>query len=139
MEDHTETIDGQDRQQLREDFARMLTWGLKQHGITHRDLAERLGWKNHTRIYAWLNGRVEPAPHQVFAIERAIPVPPGTLSRTLGYLPPEARSATGPTVSFDEAIDAHPYLPPVWKEIIHDMVKRLTPKEPHRPRAKHSG
>src|ERR1700704_5508875 len=82
--------DDEDRTPLREDFVRAFTWVLDHNGITHRELADRLGWKNHTRIYNWLNLKTEPYPWQVFAIERVVPVPPGTLSRTLGYLPPEA-------------------------------------------------
>lgn len=126
--------DDEDRLPLREDFVRAFTWVLDQNGITHRELAERLGWKNHTRIYAWLNNKSEPMPHQVFAIERAVGVPPGTLSRTLGYLPPEARTAAGPQVSFDEALDAHPYLTPEVKRTIRFMVTEFTPTEAKQPR-----
>lgn len=126
--------DDEDRTPLREDFVRALTWVLEHNEITHRDLAERLGWKNHTRIYAWLNASREPTPAQVFAIERIVPVPPGTLSRTLGYLPPEARSAVGPQVSFDEALEAHPYLPPQAKRIIRTVVSEFTPTEAKQPR-----
>lgn len=126
--------DDVDRTPLREDFVRTFTWLLEQHGVTHRELADRLGWKQHTRIYNWLNMKVEPAPYQVFAIERAIGVPPGTLSRTLGYLPPEARAGGGATVNFDEALDAHPWLPVQAKRIIRNVVEEFTPSESKQPR-----
>lgn len=124
----------EDRTPLREDFVRTFTWVLEHNGITHRDLAERMGWRNHTRIYNWLNLKVEPYPWQVFAIERAIPTPPGTLSRTLGYLPPEARASAGAAVSFDEALDAHPFLTPAAKRIIRTVVAEFTPAEAKQPR-----
>lgn len=126
--------DDEDRTPLREDFVRTFTWVLEHHGISHRDLADRLGWKNHTRIYNWLNLKSEPFPWQVFAIERAVPTPPGTLSVMLGYLPPEARTATGATVTFEEALDAHPFLPPQAKRIIRLVVTEFTPAEAKQPR-----
>lgn len=122
------------RAPLREDFVRTLTWVLEHHGITHRELADRLGWKNHTRIYGWLNGKTEPTPWQVFAVERAIPVPPGTLSRTLGYLPPEARTAAGAQVSLEEALDAQPFLSAQAKRIIRTVIAEFTPAEAKQPR-----
>lgn len=123
-----------DRTPLREDFVRTFTWVLEHHGISHRELAERLGWKNHTRIYNWLNLKSEPFPWQVFAIERAIPIPPGTLSLTLGYLPPEARLGVGPQLSLDDALEAHPYLPAQAKRIIRNVVREFTPTEAKQPR-----
>lgn len=116
-----------DRRPLREDFARMLQWVTDQYGISDRKLAELVGWRHHTRIYRWLKAESEPFPWQVFAIERAVSVPPGTLSRTLGYLPPEARSAGGASVDFDEALDAL-IVPVAVKRTIRFMIKEFTPK-----------
>jgi hypothetical protein len=124
----------EDRTPQREDYARALAWVLDQRGVSHRELAERLGWKNHTRIYNWLNLKSEPFPWQVFAIERAVGVPPGTLSLTLGYLPPEARSASGAAVSFDDALEGHPFLTPQAKRIIRTVVREFTPTEAKQPR-----
>lgn len=130
----TRDDDDEDRTPLREDFVRLFTWSMDNAGITHRELAVRLGWKNHTRIYNWLNLKSEPTPSQVFSIERAIAVPPGTLSRALGYLPPEARTAAGAQVSFEEALDAHPYLPAQAKRIIRTVLAEFTPTEAKQPR-----
>lgn len=126
--------DDDERTPLREDFARIFTWVLENNGVTHRELAVRLGWKNHTRIYSWLNMKGEPFPWQVFAIERVVGCPPGTLSRPLGYLPPEARSAGGATVSLVEAIDADPYLPAAAKRVMKTVVSEFTPAEAKQPR-----
>lgn len=126
--------DDEDRGPAREDFARIATWALENKGITHRQLAEGLGWTNHTRLYRWLNGEAEPTPQQVFAIERWLQLPPGTLSRPLGYLPPEARTSTSSAVAFDEALDSLAYLPDQAKRIIRNVVKEFTPAEAKQPR-----
>lgn len=41
-------------------------------------------------------GQVEPEPNQVFALERDLGVPPGSLSRYLGYLPVDPADAPEP-------------------------------------------
>lgn len=47
-------------------------------------------------------GQVEPEPNQVFALERDLGVPPGSLSRYLGYLPVDPADAPEPaTVATD--------------------------------------
>lgn len=41
----------------------------------------------------WKRGRRTPSPDQLFAIERALDVEPGRLSRHLGYVPADAEAA----------------------------------------------
>lgn len=112
--------EGVDRRPLREDFVRQLTWVLNSKDISHRDLAEGVGWPNHTRLYRWLNYKAEPLPHEVFAMERWMDLPPGFLSRPLGYLPPEARSEGG--VPWEEAMASDPTLPDRAKRIIRTVI-----------------
>ena len=53
-------------------------------------------------ISSWCTGAAEPRCETVFAIERALRVEPGTLSRHLGYLP--ARPARREHVTVEQAI-----------------------------------
>lgn len=57
-------------------------------------------------VSEWLSGARTPSPRQVFAMERALAVPPGALSQLEGYLPVEAH----PTPGLDAMIDADPDL-----------------------------
>lgn len=41
-------------------------------------------------VSLWLGAKSEPSRRKVFAMERVLGVPPGALSRHLGYLPVEA-------------------------------------------------
>lgn len=119
-----------DRTPLREDFVRTLTWILngKTPPVSHRELAEGAGLGAHTRLYRWLNLKAEPLPHEVFAMERFLKVPHGTLSLSLGYLPPEARSAAGQQ-SVEEAVNADPFLPEQAKRIIRLVIAEFTPTD----------
>lgn len=42
---------------------------------------------NQSTVSSWERGESEPPPDFVFAIETACKVPPGSLSRLLGYMP----------------------------------------------------
>jgi len=63
-------------------------------------------------VRKWLEGRSEPAPLTVFAVERLLEVPPGDISRHLGYVPAESPS------SVIEAIEADPALSVEAREIV---------------------
>lgn len=54
----------------------------------------------------WLRRPEIQPPSRIFAIERALDLPPGTLSRPLGYLPVDAR----PVLTVEDAINADPKL-----------------------------
>lgn len=98
-----------DRRPMREDFVRALYWLLDERGVSQRQLAEDLGWGSHTRINTWRNLTREPEPWEVFELEEYLRVPPGTLSKSLGYMPPGVRAEGGATV--EEAINADARLP----------------------------
>ena len=70
-------------------FGRLLAAALKVQRLKQEDLATRLG-ATQPSVSGWINGRYEPAAQTVFAIERALDLEPGYLSRPLGYLPVEA-------------------------------------------------
>jgi transcriptional regulator with XRE-family HTH domain len=55
------------------------------------DLAGLLG-TTQSSVSGWVNGKYEPSAATVFALERALDVDPGALSRPLGYLPVDSES-----------------------------------------------
>ncbi len=83
------------------EFGEALARAMSVRGMTHRRLGEELG-VTQSAISAWKSGAAEPSPRTVFAIERALELPPGHLSRTLGYVPISGRPAG--TASFDEVV-----------------------------------
>lgn len=125
-----------DRTPQREDFVRALTWLLKERGISQRELAARLGRASYTPFYRWFELKTEPQPAEVFAIERLLDVPPGTLSRHLGYLPPEARSSAPAGASFDEAVQSDPNLNELGRRTLRAVYAEMTRKQPASKRAR---
>jgi transcriptional regulator with XRE-family HTH domain len=71
----------------------LLADALKRSGMRQDDLARRLD-TTQSSVSGWINGKYEPAAETVFAIERALNVDPGHLSRPLGYLPVDRGSAS---------------------------------------------
>lgn len=69
----------------------------------------------------WLRGRRSPNPEQVFALERALDVEPGALSRLLGYLPVEAVA----TVTVEDAVKADPGLTKLHREAVLALYRAL--------------
>ena len=79
-----------DYAERRRRFGRALYEALIAHDMTQEELGEKID-KEQATISSWINGK--SAPRQVelgFAVEKAIGVSPGQLTRHLGYLPPEA-------------------------------------------------
>jgi transcriptional regulator with XRE-family HTH domain len=74
-------------------FGRLLAEALSARDTKQEDLARRLG-TTQSSVSAWVTGRYEPSAETVFAIERSLSLGPGHLSRSLGYLPLEAVSAS---------------------------------------------
>jgi len=57
-------------------------------------------------ISQWLNGAPPGRPAQVFAVERALDLPPGALSGYLGYLPADLyRISIETAIAVDDTID----------------------------------
>ena len=123
--------DEAERLPLREDFVRALTWLLEERGLSQRELAEGMGWTSHTRLQPWQRLRAEPKPQEVFALERFLRVPSGTLSRHLGYLPLDARPMTTGTVG--DVIDADPMLPDWGKRLLKANYTEIRNNYAHGP------
>lgn len=113
---------------------RALTWLLNERGLSQRELAAQLGRASYTPFYRWGEFKAEPQPAEVFAIEKILDVPPGTLSRHLGYLPPEARSSAPTGVSFEEAIRTDPELNDLGRRTLRAVYAEVTKKTPRRSR-----
>lgn len=125
---------GTDRTPQREDFVRALKWMMEERGLSQRELAAQIGRASYTPFYRWFEYRAEPQPTEVFAIERILDVPPGTLSRHLGYLPPEARSSAPAGVSFEDAIRSDPDLNDLGRRTLRAVYAEVTKKTLKRSR-----
>lgn len=81
------TSTAEDRQRA---FGNAVREALAVQKMTQGDLAEALGVRQPT-VSGWITGISAPdSVDQTFAVERALKVRPGSLSRHLGYLPPES-------------------------------------------------
>src|SRR5687768_11088382 len=69
----------------------------------------------------WLSAKYVPSPTQVFAIEEALSLRPGTLSRIVGYLPASSRSVR----SVGDAIDTDPRLTANGRRIVRAVYQEL--------------
>lgn len=77
------------RDTARKAFGAALADALAIRGVYQADLADTLGTTQGT-ISGWVTGKSEPeTPEKAFAVERALDLQPGTLSRHLGYVPPD--------------------------------------------------
>lgn len=65
-------------------------------------------------VNQWLTGKTEPTPDKVFAAEKILGRPLGSLSRLLGYLPVEAKAPR----SVLDAIDNDPKLSDRAREML---------------------
>lgn len=82
----TSRVSAVDQVKRRQAFGRQLREALGRAGLRQVDLAKLVG-TTQSSVSGWANGRYEPPPPTVFAIELCLGLTPGTLSGTLGYLP----------------------------------------------------
>lgn len=98
---------------------------LMAKGVTLAQLAEamtELGNKtSQPQLSQWINGKHEPPRRMVFAMERALRLRPGALSRTLGYLPILAK----PVTTVLDAIEADPRLSDEGKTAVLLMYREM--------------
>lgn len=109
--------------QRRAAFADALVDALNVRRTTQDALGKALGVKQPT-VSAWVRREAEPPPETVFAIERELGLPPGHLSRHLGYLPPEAVKASPAT--FEAVVTGDPLLEDYVKRALIDQYRALT-------------
>lgn len=101
-------------------FGDALADALSRLGWAQRTLADALGMSQST-ISHWKAGTSEPPPRTVFAIEKTLNLPPGELSRHLGYVP--ARHV--PALSVEDAIAGDPRLSPQHRRVLRATYREL--------------
>lgn len=117
-------------------FGEALRAAMANAGVTQDDFAAELG-KAQAAVSAWVTGRSAPDdPMDVFDIERALKLAPGSLSRFLGYLPIDAVVVTA---NFDAVLDADPFLDADSRQaisLVYEQLKgaRRRSARPGRPR-----
>lgn len=102
-------------------FAAALRQALGTHAMSHAELARRIN-RSPSAISNYTIGRDAPGPETVFAIEQALGLAGGYLSRLLGFCPCE--SGHDPP-GFEEAVLADPALPVEHKKTLIGLYKGL--------------
>lgn len=94
-------------------FSAALSDSLAVRGVTKAELAERIG-KSPSAVVNWTLGRDMPSPDTVFAIEDALGLAGGHLSRLLGFCPCDESAPS----TVEEAVMADPKLPSEQKRLL---------------------
>jgi hypothetical protein len=94
-------------------------------------LLERDRPLHQTTVTNYVNGKVEPEPAGVFAMERALQVAPGTLSQLLGYLPVDRPRGT----AVGDAINVDPRLTDSGRRALLAAYQQLIDHGAHSPEA----
>lgn len=102
------------------DFGPSLKQAIDDAGRTIQALADHLELP-HSTVSTWISRNRPPEPATVFEVERWLGLPPGRLSRALGYLPAEA----APAVTVLEAIDADPKLTEMGRAVLRAAYEEL--------------
>jgi transcriptional regulator with XRE-family HTH domain len=111
-----------------EAFSDALKRAREDSGLSLRALADAVE-ASHTVVAQWERGEHAPRPPRVTMLEHVLQLPPGSLSRLLGYWP--AEFADAPPVSVIEAARADPrlgerdrrILTAVYRELIRRQAK----------------
>ena len=86
-------------------FAQALTHAIATTGASPAAVAEALGLKSDDTVRKWMKGDRRPEPGHVFAVEAALGLTPGDLSRHLGYLPATATPSVLAAIGADPLLD----------------------------------
>lgn len=111
-------------------FGSGLSDALAAHSLTQADLAELMSTTQST-VSGWINARSEPAAETVFAVEEAMGLSPGYLSRLLGYLPLTAvgaRPDVEATIANTDEVDdlSKRMMLTVWRTLVEKHQTYLT-------------
>jgi transcriptional regulator with XRE-family HTH domain len=120
-------VQGQRRQpsvtdEQRDAFRRALRRAREAVGQTQLGLSRAIG-VTRSAVWQWEQGRAIPRPGAVAAVERELRLPPGALSRLLGYLP--AGAVEREMISVIEAIEADSRLGERERELLAAMYREL--------------
>jgi len=103
-------------------FRRALRRAREAVGESQSGLSQKLGLSR-SAVWQWENGETVPAPDNVAAVEQALQLQPGSLSRLLGYLP--AGAVEREMISVIEALEADPKLRERERELLAAMYRQL--------------
>jgi transcriptional regulator with XRE-family HTH domain len=103
-------------------FAAALDELLETRRMTRVELARRLGYTR-ASVSDWVHGRSIPAPATVFALERALEIGPGSLSRLFGFVPLAALERPLPTVP--QVIDDDPALDDLGRHLLKTLYEEI--------------
>lgn len=131
----TLVVQPQSDEARRQAFGDALGDALGVRKTTQRALGDMLGGVTQSAISAWIAGQSEPSRDLVFQIETVLELPPGNLSRHLGYLPPEAATGKG-GMTFEEAVMNDPLLDETQKRGVLALYREFTGHRPARRRRK---
>lgn len=106
----------------RETFGRELRAARKAKGMTQTDLANLVG-VSQPAIAGYELATSAPGVQETFALENALEVKPGALSKHLGFLPAEA--LRGGVSSVRRAIEEDPALDPADRKALLATYERL--------------
>lgn len=104
-------------------FARALAEARRRAGLSQSEIENRTGGLvGQNTVSLWEDGRRPQKPAQVFAVERALGLPPGSLSAYLGYLPTELyRVGIEAAIALDDTLDERA------RQSLLDMLNRFRP------------
>ena len=108
-----------------EAFSDALKQAREDSGMSLRALAEAVA--SHTVVAQWERGEHAPRPPRVRMLEHVLQLPPGSLSRLLGYWPAETTDA--PPVGVIEAARADPRLGERDRRILTAVYRELVRKQ----------
>lgn len=97
-------------------FADALRITMAARGLKQSELAQGLG-TSQAAVSAWVTGKSEPAARTVFDMERLLELPPGSLSRPLGYMPLNA-DGNQDRVAFEQFVIGCPDMDPKVKWVL---------------------
>lgn len=117
--------DGAWSEGCRKAFGAALAKRRKELALSQTALGRALGGVGQSAISQWERGDIQPRPEYVYAVEKALGLAPGTLSRTLGYLPPTRPPKSGPG-GVREAIRRDPLLTSKEKRSLVSLYDSLT-------------
>jgi transcriptional regulator with XRE-family HTH domain len=107
-------------------FARALTEAVRRAGLSQVEVSERTGGTvSQSTLSEWMSATKPPGtPQAVFAVERALALPPGALSGYLGYLPNELFPVSVETaIAVDSGMDQR------LRDTLLDALSRFRPAE----------
>src|SRR5882724_9688102 len=107
-------------------FGRALKQAREESGLSLRALAEAVA-ASHTVVADWERGKHAPRPPRLRMLEHVLQLPPGSLSRLLGYLPAD-ESLEASSVTVLEAAKSDPRLSERDRRILAAVYRELLRK-----------